>query len=80
MSNDLELSAETENSYHRYRGSEIPFYVRLLWVGFYSLAIYYVIRYMFPAIQQEFRVKHPRPAASAPAETPPAKTAGEASN
>lgn len=67
LSNDLELPAEVENSYHRYRGNEIPFYVRLLWVGFYSLAIYYVIRYMFPAIQQEFRPES-KPPLTAPAE------------
>ncbi|MFO0949535.1 MAG: hypothetical protein U1D30_27075 [Planctomycetota bacterium] len=61
---ELEIdSPEAEHRYHTYRGHQIPFIVRLIWVGFYSLAIFYVIRYMFPSIQQEFRSRISRPAA-----------------
>lgn len=44
-----------ERRYHAYRGNEIPVYVRLLWVGFYALAIVYCLYYLFPAIRSEFR-------------------------
>ena len=46
-------SAEGENQYHHYRGNVIPWYVRLMWLGFWILAIVYVVRFLFPAIQVE---------------------------
>lgn len=50
-------SLEDEQKFHTYRGSAIPFYVRLLWVGFYTLAIFYALLYLFPAIRSEFQPK-----------------------
>jgi hypothetical protein len=44
---------ESESRFHRYRGNEIPWYVHLLWVSYWVLAIYYVVRYLFPVIQGE---------------------------
>ncbi len=44
---------ELENQFHRYRGNRIPWYVRLLWIGFWVLAVYYTIAYLFPALQTE---------------------------
>jgi hypothetical protein len=52
-------SVRIEQQYHTYKGHQIPFYVRLLWVGFYCLAIYYVLRFMFPAMREEFRPAAP---------------------
>jgi hypothetical protein len=46
-------SAEVDNQYHMYRGNEIPWYVRVMWLGFWVLTAVYVVRYMFPAIQSE---------------------------
>ena len=46
-------SAEVEGQYHHYTGNRIPWYVRLIWVGFWAFAVYYTIAYMFPAIQTE---------------------------
>ena len=44
---------QVENQYHRYLGSQIPWYVHLLWLTFWGLALYYVARYLFPIIQPE---------------------------
>ena len=41
-------SAQAENQHHNYIGNDIPWYVRLLWVGFWVWAIWYVIRYAIP--------------------------------
>lgn len=46
-------SAEIEHRYHHYRGNRIPWYVRLIWIGFWVLAISYVVQYLFPALQIE---------------------------
>ena len=44
---------EQDHVYHYYRGNEIPWYVRAIWVGFWIGTVYYIIRYFFPAMQVE---------------------------
>jgi hypothetical protein len=46
-------SLETESKFHNYRGNQIPWYVRLMWLGFWILAVAYTIRLLFPALQDE---------------------------
>ena len=46
-------TATDDKQYHHYVGNAIPWYVRLMWLGFWVLAVYYTIRYLFPAIQTE---------------------------
>jgi len=46
-------SPEVENRYHNYTSSRIPWYVRLIWLGYWGFAIYYTVIYLFPAIQTE---------------------------
>lgn len=46
-------SPVAESRYHTYVGNRIPWYVRLLWMGFWVIAIYYVISYLFPELQRE---------------------------
>ena len=46
-------SIKTDDTYHAYRGNEIPWYVRLIWIGFWVFAITYTIRFLFPAVQIE---------------------------
>ncbi|MGE0755389.1 MAG: hypothetical protein AB7O38_00145 [Pirellulaceae bacterium] len=53
MNKSQPASIESENQFHMYRGNDIPWYVRLMWLGFWVLTVVYVIRYMFPAIQTE---------------------------
>ncbi len=45
--------APVEGQFHAYTGNEIPWYVRLMWLGFWILAIVYTIRFLFPAVQRE---------------------------
>jgi hypothetical protein len=42
-----------EHDYHDYRGSAIPWYVRVLWLGFWALAVYYTVQHLIPAMQVE---------------------------
>jgi len=44
---------EQEHQFHHYRGNEIPWYVRMIWVGFWIFAVYYVITNLFPILQVE---------------------------
>ena len=46
-------SAEQEHQFHHYSGNRIPWYVRLMWLGFWVLAITYTIRFLFPSIRVE---------------------------
>jgi hypothetical protein len=43
----------TERRFHSYTGNDIPWYVRLMWLGFWVLAVVYTIRFLFPALQAE---------------------------
>jgi hypothetical protein len=44
---------EQEHVFHYYRGNEIPWYVRMIWLGFWIFTVVYIIRYFFPALQVE---------------------------
>jgi hypothetical protein len=44
-------SAQHEHQHHHYSGNAIPWYVRLIWIGFWCFAIYYTVTYLFPAIR-----------------------------
>ena len=46
-------SAEVEHQYHNYTGNVIPWYVRLIWIGFWVFAIYYTVQFLFPAVRIE---------------------------
>jgi len=48
-------SPEAEHQNHRYIGHEVPWYVHLLWVSFWIVAIAYVVRFLVPALQGELR-------------------------
>ena len=53
MDNTERAVAEAEDRYHHYSGNVIPWYVRLMWIGFWTFAIVYAIRYFVPALQLE---------------------------
>ena len=44
---------EVDDQYHHYRGNVIPWFVRLMWLGFWIFAIVYTLRFLFPAVQSE---------------------------
>jgi hypothetical protein len=46
-------SAEAEGRFLNYVGHQIPWYVRLLWLLFWCLSAWYVIRFLFPALDSE---------------------------
>ena len=48
-----ENDIRSEGEYHNYTSNSIPWYVRLMWLGFWILAITYTIRFLFPAVQSE---------------------------
>ncbi|MCA9050645.1 MAG: hypothetical protein KDA89_18030 [Planctomycetaceae bacterium] len=52
-SNVEQPSPREEHTFHHYRGNVIPWYVRLIWVGFWIGTVWYMIRYFFPAMQVE---------------------------
>ena len=53
MANVNQGSAEAEHRHHSYVGNRIPWYVRLIWLGFWVFAVYYTIRYLFPSLQTD---------------------------
>jgi cytochrome P450 len=46
-------AAKAEHEYHDYSTNRIPWYVRLMWIGFWVFAAYYAVRYLFPYLQVE---------------------------
>lgn len=46
-------TAEQESRYHSYVGSKIPWPIHLLWVLFWCLAAWYVLRFLLPALKIE---------------------------
>ena len=53
MSEVDKATPKTEGQFHHYRGNEIPWYIRLMWLGFWVLAVAYTIKFLFPALQLE---------------------------
>ena len=51
-------SPEAEGRFHAYVGNAIPWYVRLLWVGFWVLCVSYILTWLVPALKTEL-VKPP---------------------
>jgi hypothetical protein len=48
-------SAETENVHHTYVTHRIPWYVHVMWVLFWILAIAYILIYQLPQIPREIQ-------------------------
>lgn len=48
-------SAQNERRALRYATNRIPWFVRLIWLGFWTFAIYYTVKYLFPDLQLELR-------------------------
>ncbi len=50
-----QTTPEQDHAYHYYRGNVIPWYVRMIWVGFWIFTVYYILQYFFPAMNIELR-------------------------
>lgn len=46
-------SARVEHKFHYYTGNRIPWYVRLIWLGFWCFVAYYGVVYLIPNLQDE---------------------------
>ncbi len=46
-------SPEQDQKWHFYQGNEIPWYVRVIWIGFWICSIWYIIQNLLPALQIE---------------------------
>lgn len=46
-------NAEAEHQHHTYSSSDIPWYVRVIWILFWVFVVYYSITYFMPAINEE---------------------------
>ena len=44
---------EEENKNHRYLGSDIPWYVHVMWVAFWLFAITYTLVFLLPRLPSE---------------------------
>ena len=48
-----EAPPEVENKNHTYVTHQIPWYVHLIWVGYWVLCLSYILYYQFPIITKE---------------------------
>jgi len=46
-------SPQAEGEYHDYVTNRIPWYVRVVWIGFWIFAVYYTVTYLFPDLQAQ---------------------------
>ena len=52
--NENQSDIQEDDQFHDYRGHDIPWYVRLIWLFFWGFAVYYTIQYLFPALRVEY--------------------------
>jgi hypothetical protein len=48
-------SAASEGRFHHYTGNQIPWYIHLLWILFWSFVAYYLLQYLIPMIPVELQ-------------------------
>lgn len=53
MSQPESATPKEESRYHHYTGNTIPWFVHLIWVIFWIIAIYYAVNWMWPTMQVE---------------------------
>lgn len=46
-------SPDAEGQFHTYRTNKIPIAVHLIWILFWTGAVYYLVNYMLPALRVE---------------------------
>ncbi|MBA4019965.1 MAG: hypothetical protein C0483_22595 [Pirellula sp.] len=56
-------SPRAEHRHHAYVTNTIPWYVRVVWIGFWIFTIYYTVVYLFPSLQGELEKVAPKAAA-----------------
>lgn len=46
-------SPQAEHQHHSYVTNRIPWWVRLVWIGFWTFTVYYTMVYLIPAMVKE---------------------------
>jgi hypothetical protein len=59
MKRPADVPPEIENKNHTYTTNQIPWYVHVLWISYWVLAISYVLYYQLPVIRTEFLTPPP---------------------
>jgi len=54
-------SPQAEHRHHAYATNRIPWWVRLVWVGFWIFAVYYAISYLLPTLVRELAFSNAAP-------------------
>jgi len=49
-----DMTAQADRAFHTYTTHHIPWYVRLLWVGYWVAAIWYVVKFAIPMAKNYF--------------------------
>jgi len=52
-SNAPATAPEVEHQLHNYKTSRIPWFVHLIWISFWIVAVSYIWRYLIPAMRVE---------------------------
>lgn len=50
---DGDTPLEQESRYRNYTGNRIPWFVHLLWICFWTFAVYYTLKYFVPTLHHE---------------------------
>lgn len=54
MMSEERRNAAEEHKFHTYETHHIPWFVRAIWVAFWILTIWYIIRYAIPSAKNYF--------------------------
>lgn len=55
MTMQFDPTVEEEGKFHSYVTTHIPWYVRVIWLGFWILCVWYVIAFAIPMAKEFFQ-------------------------
>lgn len=54
MSEPIGPNAQQEGQYHNYTTHRIPWFVRIIWIGFWIGLVWYLVKYAIPSAKNYF--------------------------
>ena len=54
MSEPIGPNAQQEHQYHNYTTHRIPWFVRIIWIGFWIGLVWYLVKYAIPSAKNYF--------------------------
>lgn len=54
MSEPIGPNAQQESQYHNYTTHRIPWFVRIIWIGFWIGLVWYLVKYAIPSAKNYF--------------------------